>query len=288
LAIEIETNTDVKSNEIVETKLDTGLGEVDNQIDDKEISEPKQISDIEQKAIDRGWTPKDKFKGDLEDWEPAKKWLKKKERYDSITIQSKRIKEIHNMFTTFMEQTASERKRNADLQMERIQQEKEQAIKRGDVNAVNKIDEELDKYRGGTANREQDNTQPHAEEYTNFKKDNSSWFNDDTDENSAMKHYAIKKDSALIMAYPNMGIAERLEITKRMTLDFFNKQKPSSKRVEAQDDRGQSNNNKSVRSFNSLPHEVKEIIINFERNLKTPDPTFRARYIKSLQDTGAI
>lgn len=112
-----------------------------------EIDTPKQeevkYNAVELEAISKGWTPKDKFNGDLEDFKGAKAFLKDGKLYEYISESNKSIKELKEALSTVVSNTrkAEEMAYNKAINEMKIKQKEAATI--GDVETVAQITDEL-------------------------------------------------------------------------------------------------------------------------------------------------
>ncbi len=254
-------------------------------------TEKSEYTDAEKEAMQKGWRPKDEFKGDASEWTPARQWLKQKDLYDRISTQNKQIKEMRDMVNRLVNFAVEDKQKNAQTELSKIKEIRTEAIRRGDVDAVERIDAQLESSKQEITRLRNVNDEI-PQEVKDFAKDNSSWFNTDTPENEAMWTYARRKDSELMKQYPQMDLSERLEMTKRLTFDYFHNKNTSSKKtvetLTGLHDVYQKKSRSNEIEFNSLPDIHKKVILDFEMRLKKPDPNYRRVYIKSLKDRGTI
>jgi hypothetical protein len=197
--------------------------ENDNLIEEGGTSkEENSYSEDEKEAISKGWRPKEEFKGELRKWKPASEWLEQKELYDRISHQNKQMKEMREMVNKLVNFAVEDKKKNAHGEAQRLKQLRDEAIRRGDVSAVDELDGHLEIYKKEVARYgEKENSV--QQEAKDFQQRNLSWFNEETAENSSMRQYAIRKESEIMRTYPYMNLKECLDLVEKSTLDFFGK-----------------------------------------------------------------
>jgi hypothetical protein len=112
------------------------------QEDQKPVEKP-QLTEIESRAAEQGWRPKDEWDGDPEAWRPAKEFLDRGELFKKIDQQNRELKE----FKKTLEQFAQHHQRVAQAEYKRARdellKEKKEALIEGDADAVIDIDEKL-------------------------------------------------------------------------------------------------------------------------------------------------
>lgn len=110
--------------------------------------EAPQYSEMEQKALDMGWRPKEEFEGDEVDFVDAKEFVQRQPLFDKIAQQNKHLKNFEKALSALQQhynkvnETAYKRAL-ADL---KVQQEK--AVEEGDLNtyhALNQREKEIEK-----------------------------------------------------------------------------------------------------------------------------------------------
>jgi hypothetical protein len=108
----------------------------------KPVEKP-QLTEIESRAAEQGWRPKDEWDGDPEAWRPAKEFLDRGELFKKIDQQNRELKE----FKKTLEQFAQHHQRVAQAEYKRARdellKEKKEALIEGDADAVIDIDEKL-------------------------------------------------------------------------------------------------------------------------------------------------
>ena len=56
--------------------------------------QPKQHTEVELRAMEMGWRPRDEFSGEDDDFIDAKEFVARKPLYDKIAQQSKQLKNV--------------------------------------------------------------------------------------------------------------------------------------------------------------------------------------------------
>jgi Tfp pilus assembly protein PilN len=88
------------------------------QEDQKPVEKP-QLTEIESRAAEQGWRPKDEWDGDPEAWRPAKEFLDRGELFKKIDQQNRELKE----FKKTLEQFAQHHQRVAQAEYKRARDE---------------------------------------------------------------------------------------------------------------------------------------------------------------------
>lgn len=106
-----------------------------------------QFTEIELKAIDQGWRPKDEWDGDPAEWRSAKEFVDRGELFKKIEDQNRTIKEFKKTLDDFARHHAKVREAEYKRAVEELKQQKKEALIEGDADAVVNIDEKLDLVR---------------------------------------------------------------------------------------------------------------------------------------------
>jgi hypothetical protein len=103
-----------------------------------------QLTEIEQRASESGWVPKDQWDGDPEQWRPAKEFLDRGELFKKIEDQNKTIKEFRKTLEEFGKHHAQVRKLEFDRALASLKAAKKEALELGDADKVIEMDERID------------------------------------------------------------------------------------------------------------------------------------------------
>ena len=236
--------------------------DVDVNEDGTEVPETPEYSDIELRALDMGWRPKEEFQGSEDDFIDAKEFVRRKPLFEKIEGQSKQIKavtkalEALKVHYTRVEQAAVEKAINT------MKQQRKVALSDGDGEQFELIDDEIKKAESQLAQIEQVKNAPLVEEenvHPEWKAftDRNPWYTS----TGYMKTFADQIGSEL--AAQGIAPAEVLRqveqaVRKEFPAKFTNPRKNEAPDVEAQ--RGTSN--KRVSSEENSLSEVERKIMN--------------------------
>lgn len=131
--------------EVVDDKAVRGAGEGDS-------AEPEVAPEILAKAEKMGWTPKDQFKGDPAKWRPADEFVERGENMLPIlrAANKKNEREIADLKATvkqFADYQGQVEKKAYDRAVADLKAARAAAIKAGDGEAFDKLDEKLDELK---------------------------------------------------------------------------------------------------------------------------------------------
>lgn len=112
------------------------------------VVETSVVNESESQALEQGWRPKDEWVangGDPDEWKPAKLFLKDGELYKSIHSTKRELKQTQAVLQTLQKhhQMVFEK---AHLQALRdLKQERRAALRTEDIDAVEKVEQEIEK-----------------------------------------------------------------------------------------------------------------------------------------------
>lgn len=128
-------------NEILENEVN-----VENQ-----TSNEPQYSELELQAMEEGWVPQDKYNGDPENFKSAKEFLRDGQFFKKIDLQHKELKELKRTLQEFKshhENTlAAEKKIQFENALTYLKQQKKEALREGDADAVIDFDDKIELLR---------------------------------------------------------------------------------------------------------------------------------------------
>lgn len=106
--------------------------------------EPRQYSEDESKAMEHGWVPKDQWKGETDEWVPAKVFNIRGELFGRIAKDKATINDLKQSVDALVE----DRKKLFDAGYQRalddLKRDKRVALEEGDTEAVMEIDDKID------------------------------------------------------------------------------------------------------------------------------------------------
>lgn len=117
--------------------------EVQTEENQNQEAQPKELSAIEQKAIEMGWRPQEDFDGDEEDFIDAKEFVRRKPLFDKIDHVGKELKETRKALKALQEHHAKVRDAEYKHALEQLRKEKKQALEEGDADRLVELDEQI-------------------------------------------------------------------------------------------------------------------------------------------------
>lgn len=156
--------------------------DVDNvdQVQDTPENDEPQYSDIELKAMEQGWRPKDEWQGEEADFIDAKEFVRRKPLFDKIEHQHKELKQLKTAFASFKEHYGKVEQAAYERAYKELQTKQKEALKEGDVDTFYAIQEQLDdvKEQAAALKENRGSVQQEPEVHPEFKAwiDKNPWY----------------------------------------------------------------------------------------------------------------
>jgi hypothetical protein len=116
------------------------------QIEQGEQSAP-EYTEVEQKAMELGWKPKEEFQGDVTHWKSAEVFLALEEPIKRIENQSREVKQLKQQLAAFQEHYSKVQKTEYERAVKTLQAERKAAFNEGDFDKVTAIEDEIDQVK---------------------------------------------------------------------------------------------------------------------------------------------
>src|SRR5574339_102086 len=139
-----------------------------------------QVSEVEQRAMQRGWTPKEQWKGNPADWRPADVWLDRGEMLGTIQHLRDKLDVTQKQVAEAFKQGQKLAKAKYEDELNLLREMRKDAMREGDVDKIDvletKIDEVKEKIRAPEPTPSGVNFTP-PPEFAIFTQRNP-WYND--------------------------------------------------------------------------------------------------------------
>lgn len=244
--------------------------------------------DIIAKAEKMGWTPKDQFKGDPDKWRPADEFVERGENMlplvrAQVKRQEREISELKTSIKQFAEYhdkavEGAYKQAMADLKAQRAA-----AIKAGDGETFDRVDEEIDNLKDKIKETEAKGPQSRQQADAEFAEwlDRNKWANDPKMQQIGV---AIRED--LFEANPTLGHIELLDLTAKEVKKRFPEKFENPRRNAAAAVEGSAPHRKSGgKTYADLPADARAACERMARNGYADKPKemadFKAAYTKN-------
>lgn len=253
------------------------------------VDEPKELSDVEQKAEKMGWTPKDKFKGDPAKWRPADEFVERGENMlpivkARVAQQAKEIEELKASMKQFGEYHNKTEQRAYENALFTLKQQRADAIAAADGVTFDRVDEQIEtlKKEIDAKNRKVEVTKDTDSDpvYTEWLGRNK-WANDPKMNDWAYAHgkYLIEVGDA----EPGIDVFEKVTKAAKVRFPerFENARRTAAPTVEG----GVPAARKGGKSYADLPADAKAACDRMAKNAYSDKPkelaAFKAEYTKN-------
>jgi hypothetical protein len=105
--------------------------------------EVSQVSEIEQKALEMGWRPKEEFDGDETEFIDAKEFVRRQPLFDKISHQSREIKEVRKALEALKTHYTTVRESEYERALTSLKQARKTALSDGDGDRFDALDDEI-------------------------------------------------------------------------------------------------------------------------------------------------
>ncbi len=112
-----------------------------------EQTQERQYTEIELKAIDQGWIPKEEFDGDESEFIDAPEFVRRGELFAKIEKQSKELKDVRNALKALGEHHSKVKEMEYERAMKALKAERRQATIEGDHERALALEDKIDEIR---------------------------------------------------------------------------------------------------------------------------------------------
>lgn len=231
-------------------------------------TETKELSPVEQKAIEMGWRPLDEFEGDPEDFIDAKEFVRRKPLFEKIEHQSKELKAVRKALESFKDHYSKVKEVEFDRAMRRLKEEQKQALVDQDVDRFYAIEEAKDTIQKEkddfVAKQKESQVQDEPALHPKFQAwvERNPWYGTE-------KHMRVFADDLGVQLARTMPPDEVLkEVEKRVRAEFPhkfrnpNKDRASSVEEGSSSAKGRSEGGASMSSFEKTLSEDERRVMN--------------------------
>lgn len=152
-----------------------------NQEQLEQPSEPKH-SEVELRAMEMGWRPKEEYNGDEENFIDAKEFVRRKPLFDKIEHQGKQIKAVTKALEALKTHYTRVEEAAVQKAISQMKAQRKEALANGDGDSFELIDDEIKKAESSLAQIEKAREIPLVEEEVvnpewNAWQSRNSWYN---------------------------------------------------------------------------------------------------------------
>lgn len=104
---------------------------------------PLQVNEVEQRAIDMGWRPKEEFNGNEDDFIDAAEFVRRKPLFDKIENTSRELKDVKKALQALEVHHSKVRETEYQRALNDLKAQKKTALEEGDADLLISIDEQI-------------------------------------------------------------------------------------------------------------------------------------------------
>lgn len=224
-----------------------------------EVVPNNEVPQVEVKAREMGWKPKEEFEGDTAKWVEADEFVRNAPFFETIHKQNRTIKKLEKMVSTMAQHTEEVKKASYDQAIKDLKAQKKVAASENDVARVVEIEEKIEavQSQAKVASSPKDD----AVEVFETWKEKNDWFDSDED----MTNYANGVGSRIEREHPDWTpVAVLAEVEKKTKKAFESKFKNPNReaagKVASSSSTEKSSGKKSkLPTYNDLPKEAQEM-----------------------------
>jgi len=146
--------------------------------------EQPQVSEIEQRALDMGWKPREEFEGSDDDFIDAKEFVRRKPLFDKIESQSKEVKNLRKAFESLSQHYTKVNEAAYQRAYNELKIARRQARADGDFDREDAIEDEMKRVETQAAQLKQlnkESTQASEPPQLVEWKSKNKWYGSDED-----------------------------------------------------------------------------------------------------------
>jgi len=225
----------------------------------------KELSPMEQKALEQGWRPKEEFNGDPESFIDAAEFVRRGELFSKIEHQSKELKQVRQALEALKDHHSKVKETEYKRALASLDSARKQALADGEHDRFFALEEKIEEVKAEKAEfdaelksvpTETTSIQP-PQEFVNWVNQNK-WYESD----KAMRAYADRLGAELASSYPPATVLTMVEkeVKKEFSHKFTN---PKSSRPMAVEPAGRGGTKSD--SF-ALSSDERDIMRKFVRS----------------------
>lgn len=120
--------------------------DIQNNTEQQKVDAPV-LSDVEQRAMELGWVPKDEYNGDPQRWKSAEVFLALDEPIKRIESQSKELKAVRKALEAMQEHYSKVRETEYNRAIKDLKDARKQALVDGDIDKFEALEDQIDTFK---------------------------------------------------------------------------------------------------------------------------------------------
>lgn len=202
------------------------------EVNTEQVSAPEH-SEIELKAIEMGWRPKEEFDGDDAEFIDATEFVRRKPLFDKIESVGKELRETRKAMKALQEHHAKVQEAEYKHAVEQLKAEKKAALESGDADRLIEIDSQMAEVKANEVMAQQQAQQAKNTLHPNFVEwvGKNKWYQS----NGEMRAFADQVGTSYAAANPNTDPDDVLKYVEQRVKKVYseafsnpNKTRPSA------------------------------------------------------------
>lgn len=191
------------------------------EIKNEEKPEPKQLTEIEKRAVDQGWVPQEEWDGDPDQWRPAREFIDRGELFKKIDEQNRTLKDYKRAIDDLAKHNSQIAQAEYKRALDDLRAQKKDALIEGDADKVIAIEEKMDVVRDSARNapKTPQIEAPVSNPVFDHWLERNAWYND----NKAMRAFADRLGNELHAAGHVSPTDLLTQIEKEVKKEFAHK-----------------------------------------------------------------
>lgn len=223
-----------------------------------------QYTEVELKAMEQGWRPKEEFSGDEHEFIDAAEFVRRQPLFDKIEHMGKELKETKKVLNSLQEHHKKVKETEYKRALEELKTAKKQALEDGDADKLLAVDDAIAEVRTAQLQAQQVVSQPQVDPRFTAWTEKNKWYISNTE----MREFADAVGLQHAQRNPEKAPEEVLEYVvnqvKRAYADKFTNPKRTQPTAVEGGDPGTSNKGSKTDSF-ELTEEERRVMNSFVR-----------------------
>lgn len=253
------------------TEVETGSNE----------SQEHQYTEIEQRAIDMGWRPREEFSGEDDDFVDAKEFVGRKPLYDKIASTSKQLKNVTQAIEALKGHMGKTQEAAVQTAIKTLKEQRKQALVEGDADKFEELDDNIKSAEAQVAEIRDNTATPLVKEEPIVHPEFLHWQNRNPWYNNTgyMKEFADQLGAKLANTMTPSDVLK--EVEKQVRKEFPNKFSNPNKTDAPETGTSRT----SGRQASAERYEMNEQELQVWKTLHRTDPVLfsKENYIKQLK-----
>lgn len=170
-------------------------------------------SDVEKRAKELGWVPKDQFRGRPDNHIDAETFVQR--RTDEFNSLKDENRDLRRSFDELKKQIAQRDRTYAERDINKVKEQRLKAVQDGDIDAFNHYEREIETINKQVPTYEPERAEPQIPDEVRREVDRFVGRNEWYEKDAQLQKEAQVRFGIIEQTYPNLTIAEKLNMTEQ-------------------------------------------------------------------------